>query len=304
MSVNGQAHNSARVILAQANSINLHTGNVIEWFLLKKNRNKCAMFASPDELMDGLNCVMKTWMKEINDKPLQIEEALNDLTISNHNLIKKIDPAVRDELKISIKLFLSEINEEVIVEAVQKITDSLSVDKIDSILISLPSDHEEEDLKSSAKEMTKKTQFENIKIIWKKLEELMKTKRVTSLGVCDFDHLNLQKLYNWADIKPSVNQINLNSCCHVPNDLVQYATDHGIELLTHNDPPNILPTSAFQNLISERTEDVVDSNDWKLSFVARYVTLVKYRSIIHSKGYIVSANRSKSTQDEKHLAFL
>jgi len=238
MSVNGQAHNSARVILAQANSINLHTGNVIEWFLLKKNRNKCAMFASPDELMDGLNCVMKTWMKEINDKPLQIEEALNDLTISNHNLIKKIDPAVRDELKISIKLFLSEINEEVIVEAVQKITDSLSVDKIDSILISLPSDHEEEDLKSSAKEMTKKTQFENIKIIWKKLEELMKTKRVTSLGVCDFDHLNLQKLYNWADIKPSVNQINLNSCCHVPNDLVQYATDHGIELLTHNDPPS------------------------------------------------------------------
>ena len=50
MSVNGQAHNSARVILAQANSINLHTGNVIEWFLLKKNRNKCAMFASPDEV--------------------------------------------------------------------------------------------------------------------------------------------------------------------------------------------------------------------------------------------------------------
>ena len=33
---------------------------------------------------------------------------------------------------------------------------------------------------------------------------------------------------------------------------------------------DILPTSAFQNLISERTEDVVDSNDWKLSFVARY----------------------------------
>ena len=28
----------------------------------------------------------------------------------------------------------------------------------------------------------------------------MKTKRVTSLGVCDFDHLNLQKLYNWADV--------------------------------------------------------------------------------------------------------
>ena len=37
-------------------------------------------------------------------------------------------------------------------------------------------------------------------------------------------------------VKPSINQVNLDSCCVMPKDLVEYAKINDIVLLTHNDP--------------------------------------------------------------------
>jgi len=293
MSLDGERNSdTARMMLGHANSLTVHTGNVIDWFLLKKNRSRLSAI-SPDELMDGLNCVMKTWVRNVTHDPLRIKEAASNLEIAEAQLVKEIDPSLRKELKISVKLFLSETKPELIRDAINKITSHLNVQRLDSVLVSfsLPSkDINQKVLPDDYILGSSVTDFESVKAVWLELESCIKSGSVGQIGVCDFDQESLQELHNWAEIKPSVDQINLNSCCQVPNDLVQYATENGIELLTHNDPPEILPAGTFQSFIAERTEDA-SANEWVPSFIARYAVLVRYRGIVHSKGYIVSADR-------------
>lgn len=305
MSLDGERNcDTARLMVGNASSMTVHTGNVIDWFLLKKNRCRHGLI-SPDELMDGLNCVMKSWVRDTTHNPLHIEGSVPNLEIANPQLVKEIDPSTRKELKISIKLFLNETKPRVIQSAIDKITKNLSIQRVDSVLVAFPSNpnnkiipHDDDYMQSS----NPAVDFDDVKAIWQELEVCVKNGLVDQIGVCDFDQDELQALYDWADIKPSVNQINLNSCCHVPNDLVQYSTDHGIELLTHNDPPVILPSGTFQSFVAERTEDA-SANEWIPSFVARYAVLVKYRGIVHSKGYIVSAVRQMPSQIEDFAFF-
>ena len=37
-------------------------------------------------------------------------------------------------------------------------------------------------------------------------------------------------------VKPCVAQINMNTCCTVPPEMQEFAKEHDIQLLTHNDP--------------------------------------------------------------------
>ena len=37
-------------------------------------------------------------------------------------------------------------------------------------------------------------------------------------------------------VKPSINQVNLDSCCVMPPELVEFAKECDIQLLTHSDP--------------------------------------------------------------------
>ena len=40
----------------------------------------------------------------------------------------------------------------------------------------------------------------------------------------------------YLQVKPCINQVNLESCCVMPKDLTEYAKENDIQLLTHNDP--------------------------------------------------------------------
>jgi len=42
---------------------------------------------------------------------------------------------------------------------------------------------------------------------------------------------------NVLQVKPAINQVNLTTCCVIPQDLTEFAKEHDIQLLTHNDPP-------------------------------------------------------------------
>jgi len=308
MSVDGETSNdNSRLMLGQASNMTMHTGNVIDWFLLKKNRRYSMI--SPDELIDGMSCVMRAWMKEVNsDDDLDIDETPSNLEVSNLKLVKQIDPDLRNELKISVKLFLSNTKPGVIRDAINKITHNLNVQQLDSVLVSFPISSDDAnkkvdtDFNQSSNGNNNMPDLDTVKEIWQELESCVKSGQIHQIGVCDFDQNDLQVLYDWAETKPSVNQINLNSCCQVPNDLLQYSTQNGIELLTHNDPPEILPVRTFQTFLSERTENVATA-EWSPAFVARYAVLVKFRGIVHSKGYVVSADRANPNAQIEDFAF-
>lgn len=52
--------------------------------------------------------------------------------------------------------------------------------------------------------------------IWKEAETFLRTGVAKEVGVADLDKDRLEELYNWATLKPKVNQVNVANCCTIP----------------------------------------------------------------------------------------
>ena len=86
--------------------------------------------------------------------------------------------------------------------------------------------------------------FEKGKELWKAMESLVDSCKAYSLGISDIEIQEFIELHHFAKVKPEVIQINLESCCVVPPELVTFTRENSIQLLTHNDPQNILPNET------------------------------------------------------------
>ncbi|ELV11962.1 Retinal-specific ATP-binding cassette transporter [Tupaia chinensis] len=94
-------------------------------------------------------------------------------------------------------------------------------------------------------------------------------------------------------VKPNSNQVNLASCCVMPPDLTAFAKQFDIQLLTHNDPKELLSEASFQEALQESIPDI-EAQEWVPLWLLRYSVIVKSRGIIKSKGYILQAKRRGS----------
>ncbi|XP_078493820.1 glutamate--cysteine ligase regulatory subunit-like [Ciona intestinalis] len=301
MSMDTDRNEVARIMVGHASHVRLHTGNVINWNLLKKHKFRPAMTSS-DELMDAMHTAMQTWIRSMNIESPNLPEPRNLLDVSNTELVAPIDSEQRDQMKLSVKLFLTRWNPELIRQAVDHVTRELGVQRIDSVIVSLPISPPTSIMEPNNNSTSVIHDLEKVKPIWKEMQSTVDSGHVTNIGVCDFDQESLKELNDWARIKPSTNQINLTNCCAVPCDLIQYSREKSIELLTHNDPAEILSGRKFQSFMSEATDDI-NSTSWSPAYVARYSVLVRYRGIVHSKGYLLSAERSSQDGAEDYGFF-
>nr|CAB3248537.1 glutamate--cysteine ligase regulatory subunit-like [Phallusia mammillata] len=296
MSMEGDRAEVARVMTSHASVVQIHTGNIINWNLLKKHKFHQNM-TSTDELMDSLHSAVQSWIGSISLDPMNIPEPQSVLKVSNHEMKAPIDPDQRESLKLSVKLFVYDWRPELIRQAVDRVIHCLDVQKLDSLMVSFPitppSTLDAQNLNLNAPVVD----MEKVKPVWKELESTVDSGHVSNIGVCDFDRMSLDQLYQWARIKPSINQINLTNCCAVPNDLIQFSREQSIQLLTHNDLPEILSARSFQGFMTEAIDDV-DSVSWNPAFIARYSVLVRNRGIVHSKGYLLAAERRQDTGDQ------
>ncbi|XP_030640309.1 glutamate--cysteine ligase regulatory subunit isoform X2 [Chanos chanos] len=243
---------NAKLLLNHATTLRLHTGNLVNRSRLKK---KCPSSPCEEELPSVLDCTIP-----------QASEA--------------ITPEEREELKVSVKLFLTESDCSSIRNAVEMACLSLGVSQLDSVIIAPPPlpDGESQTLS-------------HLQPLWVELEELVQSQKIAAIGTSDLDKTLLEQLYNWAQVKPSSNQVNLASCCVMPPDLTAFAKEFDIQLLTHSDPKELITNTGFQEAVRESTQDL-QAADWQLEWVLRYSVIVKSRGIIKSKGYLVHAKRS------------
>lgn len=78
--------------------------------------------------------------------------------------------------------------------------------------------------------------IENIKKIWKSLELYVRSKKINQIGIADIEEGYFRTIHEWAEIKPSIIQINLATCCVVPPTLQTFCKENDVQLLTHSDP--------------------------------------------------------------------
>ena len=95
------------------------------------------------------------------------------------------------------------------------------------------------------------------------MEELIAQGKIGEAGLCDLHPPVFKYIYNNAQIKPisiqvihltsplSISyhllpQINLKSCCVVPEELSVFAKEKAITLYTHSDPSELLPGDCLR----------------------------------------------------------
>lgn len=271
-----EPHVNAQRLFKHATILKLHTGNLVNRSRLKK---KCPSSPS-EELQDCIQSTLSEWLATMPSTLDSELPSVLDCTIPENTEV--ITPEEREELKVSVKVFLSEPDCSSIRNAVDMARSSLGVSQLDSVIIAPPLL-----LDGEVQTLTR------LQPLWEELESLVHSKKIAAIGTSDLDKTLLEQLYNWAQVKPSSNQVNLASCCVMPPDLTAFAKEFDIQLLTHNDPKELISAACFQEAVQESSKDLQVA-DWSLECVLRYSIIVKSRGIIKSKGYIVHAKKSNS----------
>ncbi|XP_030062083.1 glutamate--cysteine ligase regulatory subunit [Microcaecilia unicolor] len=268
---------AARTLLEHATTLSLQTGNLLNWGRLSK---KCPATPS-EELRDCIRTTLNEWSLKIS--PELVLELPNTLECSMTEATETINPEEREEMKVSAKLFVSGSDFSSVRDAVNMACSALGVAELDSVIIAPPPLEDGIDLS-----------LEHLQPYWAELENLVQNKKIVAIGTSDLDKSMLEQLYLWAQVKPNSNQVNLASCCVMPPDLTAFAKEFDIQLLTHNDPKELLSEPGFQEAIKESVQDL-QVNEWTPLWLLRYSVIVKCRGIIKSKGYILQAKRNPFT---------
>ncbi|XP_061738968.1 glutamate--cysteine ligase regulatory subunit isoform X1 [Nerophis ophidion] len=262
-----------KMLLSHAKTLRLHTGNLVNRTRLKK---KCPCSPS-EELQECIQATLSSWVSTIQPPT----ENLPDTLDCNIPLAADaIAPEEREELKVSAKFFLFESDQSSIRDAVDMACQTLAVSQLDSVIIA-PRGLLGVDNRTLAP----------LQPAWEELETLVRSQRIAAIGTADLDKDLLEQLYNWAQVKPSSNQVNLASCCVMPPDLTAFAKEFDIQLLTHNDPTELMSAATFQEAMQEGTQHL-SAGDWRLEWVLRYSVIVKSRGIIKAMGYLFSARKA------------
>ncbi|KAJ5135072.1 uncharacterized protein N7515_004350 [Penicillium bovifimosum] len=212
----------------------------------------------------------------------------------------------RDQYDITVKLFylpgipVSRRCEHTR-EAIDLVLKELHIKSIDLLIVSFPGilfdaddDSEEEDSTSTGED-----DFDSIVQTWRTLESLHKQGMIAQLGVAEFGAERLARFLPHTKVKPSVDQINLKDCCVVPKNLILYAKEEQIQLLTHNDCHDILPVGTTRELLGPAGAGILASSptandgiqgDVEPQWVVKYTAVVKDRGVVENKGYFALAD--------------
>jgi len=184
----------------------------------------------------------------------------------------------RAEYDITVKLFLSgSVTPAQILDAVKRVLRTLATDRIDLLILSLPGiSFDAEDSFSPAADV------DAWAATWAVLESLPSIAR---LGISEFGTARLSQLLPRTRVKPSVDQINVRDCCVVPKELILYAKEEGIELLTHNDCTDILPKGKLREVLVDEFALISDGKQVEPVWVAKYTAVIRSRGVVENKGW-------------------
>lgn len=272
--------NQSQPAIPKATSLLFNSGNIVasERFLQKKKTN-----TSPqEELTDVLNKTFSAWLQTQTHQNTLISE-LKSVQCRHPEFYERLTPEQQDDLSISVKIFLNSFNEHTFEQALETIMDEIGCLKIDTLILSFPDKiFNQEDLPK-----------ETIMPIWATVQKAIHANKIVTAGLSDFNAHYLGQLLDLLEDKnqkPTLNQVNLTSCCKMPEDLVEFGKINNIQLTTHIDPREILTVEGLQSTIRAFAHDY-DAHGWVNLWAARYTLIYKGRGVVKSKGYIVNAQR-------------
>ncbi|KAI2623739.1 glutamate-cysteine ligase modifier subunit [Xylaria nigripes] len=212
----------------------------------------------------------------------------------------------RAQYEITLKLFFLPSapvakRAEYVNEALRLVMKELGVEHVDLMIASFPGMSFDGDCEWQADKMNAAMGNDEEEIMtWPALESLYEQGKVSRLGISEFGSEKLHNFIRRVKVRPVVDQINIKDCCNVPPTLTKLAKTEGIELLTHGDSFDMLPSATLRELLGhgpqgagilaedENTQNGLHGNlipEW----VVKYTAFVKNRGVIENKGYFAGA---------------
>ncbi|KAG2198780.1 hypothetical protein INT47_010566 [Mucor saturninus] len=249
----------------------LYTGNVMRTTTTVGNSfwNK----KSNAELVQAIADTLDTSLLNIEKPSFRYYTETELLEVPDLRLSSRIHPNDRDNVEVTAKLFcLDRCNGSLIEKAIGHLLQLLDVKSIDTFITSFDPEERPEVIDKA----------------WKDLEEYHGKGIVQKLGVSDFDLSSMTEFLNKKDlvVKPSVDQVHVDQCCSLPQDLIKLGKQHGIEITFNGDTTEILTTEALSTLLNKHGL-VKDTTNVKPRWVLKYDVFFKSRSVVADKGYIV-----------------
>ncbi|RQM05321.1 hypothetical protein DH86_00001866 [Scytalidium sp. 3C] len=187
-------------------------------------------------------------------------------------------------------------------DAVNLVLKELGVEHIDLLIVSFPGMSFDGDCEYEADRKNSEQGNDEEEIAtWPAVEELYEKGVVRRLGLAEFGSEKLSRFLKRVKVRPQVCQINVKDCCNVPPPLVKLAKLENIELLTHNDCTDILPSGTLRELLGQgergagilsQTKRGIDGAKGELTpkWVIKYTAVVRDRGVIENKGYFAVAD--------------
>jgi len=186
-------------------------------------------------------------------------------------------------------------------DAIKLVQKALQIETIDLLIVSFPGMSFEGNCEWEAdkKNSAQGNDEEEIET-WPVLEELHTAGVVKRLGLAEFGSEKLSRFLSNVRVRPAVDQINVKDCCNVPPPLIKLAKKENIELLTHNDCTDILPSGTLRSLLGQgptgagvlsESKRGIDGmrGDLTSQWVVKYTAVVQDRGVIENKGYFAVA---------------
>jgi glutamate--cysteine ligase regulatory subunit len=186
-------------------------------------------------------------------------------------------------------------------DAVNLVLKELGVQSIDLLILSFPGMSFEGNCEFEAdrRNSVQGNDEEEIES-WAVVEELYQQGVVKRLGISEFGSEKLARFLARVRVRPQVDQINVRDCCNVPPPLIKLARAENIELLTHYDCTDILPSGTLRELLGQgpngagvlaESKDSTDGlrGDLIPEWVVKYTAVVRDRGVIENKGYFAAA---------------
>lgn len=270
------------------NSIVLVGGNLVADTAIRK---KLAGRDTGVELQIVLEDLLETWdtkadSAEGGNKETVTVEKQEEAGCDKDNNPDQYLP--RDQLKITLKIFLQEANVAELDAAVTAALAKLSTNRVDTLFIATPPDiYPYVGIGSGGTSGAEKEQARHqMQELWSGVERLISEGKVGGAGLSDLNPPTFFNIYEAAQIKPTSVQVNLKSCCVVPEELSMFVKENGVTLLTHSDPSEILPEDGLRTMLYPKVAG--EASHYSASWIARYQVHLKDRGVLLQKRYLVN----------------
>jgi len=214
----------------------------------------------------------------------------------NSHLVEKKDVTEcqpqpeRDQLKITLKIFLQSCDVSSLFAAIEAALEKLKTNKVDNLFIATPVELTPlVGIGSGAVGDSQTEASAQVLSLWKGAEELIRSGKVVSAGLCDLHPPVFTDIYQKAEIKPHSIQINLRSCCVVPEELSSFCKENRVTLLTHSDPVELLPDDNLRAMLYPQMPR--EAGHFSAGWIARYQVHLKDRGVLLEKRYLVKLTK-------------